>query len=752
MATEDVTMVDVDSSTQWLVERARQSLKENNPYEAKAWLITAKTLYPKDFGVQYEAYSIERNAERVQESAKLFYIMFEQFPDSSVLWKEVASFTDALESEVMDQHGKFLTDMFSCLPQHAQREILLKAAGRCKDCIEKCRMMLLLMRRFPDVIPKNGVALTEMLIDAENSEYQNAPVNPYRKLLVCDVLPHLLASENMAVDSSSTSSSSSQDEEDCSSGISLPQVYKWLELAIQFYVSCATAHNFLSETCDARQSIVDTSIIAEVLDGKGPWVALHELFYLTAKKCGWMEICKIHDRLDPKKYRSSNDHWASISELHHKLKRMSKHSTEEGTEEETLEKTGVMFAAIILFLQTVWEYCRVVNRLDLVSSSGLVFPLVLVEDTVTDESLHTTANASSTPGGGSNSPAPKKKKRKLASGRPGSPGKEDSKAKQPSNIIIDKNCGSVSQNLSDDFAVSVEAWHLLNTHNDYKNDFTRLLDEWEVDQWTWMGTFKVDRLIYKGKYKKAVEFLQEQRLSLEQDSSENQELLIRGAIQLSCCHFRLDDHKRACEEALYALQFFSSRGSPGENVALKRTTSIHQGKLDTSANESSISASSSPSGRCLRLIHCSETEVLSFTVRLLLSSLKQRLATGARNDTILGHVIVLLQFGWPREEGTFYELLDKIRDQGGMKYRVFFNYVNNIDILEEFAHLYSDDTYNLDLVPHSTSGSRAVTRGVNKGAKEDFRTALERQVARSDDSFEPLLRVFFQNEKESLLS
>lgn len=31
------------------------------------------------------------------------------------------------------------------------------------------------------------------------------------------------------------------------------------------------------------------------------------------------------------------------------------------------------------------------------------------------------------------------------------------------------DCGSVSQNLSDDFAVSVEAWHLLNTYNDYKN-------------------------------------------------------------------------------------------------------------------------------------------------------------------------------------------------------------------------------------------------------------------------------------------
>ena len=41
-----------EADSQWLVERARQSLRENNPFEAKAWLITAKTLYPKDFGVQ----------------------------------------------------------------------------------------------------------------------------------------------------------------------------------------------------------------------------------------------------------------------------------------------------------------------------------------------------------------------------------------------------------------------------------------------------------------------------------------------------------------------------------------------------------------------------------------------------------------------------------------------------------------------------------------------------------------------------
>jgi len=110
--------------------------------------------------------------------------------------------------------------------------------------------------------------------------------------------------------------------QDCALGISLPQAYKWLELSIHFYVSCATAHNFLSENSDTQHSIIDTSIVAEVLDGNGPWVALYELFYLTAKKCGWAEICRIHDRLDPKKYRY--EPWDSHpgGERHDQIKRL----------------------------------------------------------------------------------------------------------------------------------------------------------------------------------------------------------------------------------------------------------------------------------------------------------------------------------------------------------------------------------------------------------------------------------------------
>ena len=88
-----------------------------------------------------------------------------------------------------------------------------------------------------------------------------------------------------------------------------------------------------------------------------------------------------------------------------------------------------------------------------------------------------------------------------------------------------------------------------------------------------------------------------------------------------------------------------------------------------------------PSLQCMLIPMANKAHLslsIVFIVLVLVFLLQQRLTTEGRNDTLIGHVIVLLQYGWPREEGTFYELLDRIRDQGGLKYRVFFNYVNSI--------------------------------------------------------------------------
>jgi hypothetical protein len=35
--------------------------------------------------------------------------------------------------------------------------------------------------------------------------------------------------------------------------------------------------------------------------------------------------------------------------------------------------------------------------------------------------------------------------------------------------LLELDCGNVSASLSDEFVVSVDTWHILNTHSDYKN-------------------------------------------------------------------------------------------------------------------------------------------------------------------------------------------------------------------------------------------------------------------------------------------
>ncbi|KAK3726896.1 hypothetical protein QZH41_016682 [Actinostola sp. cb2023] len=545
----DVEEVGGFSTAEWLVERAKQSLKQNNIFEAKSWLLTAKTLYPKDFHVQHEAYNIERNTKKVKESAHLFYEMFVEFPGESLLWEDIQNLTVALEGSELDSKGELLK-------------------GRCKDCIEKCRMLLLLMRRFPDSVPKNGITLTEMLIDAENTEYHSNPLNPYRKLLGTSCL--------------------------------MPST-----------------------------------------------------------------------------------------------------------------------------------------------------PLVLIEDMSADKNINNDGWAGGSPSEGSSS-APKKKKKKGATA-PLSPSREDQRAKQTATVVVSKNCGSISSSLSDDFVVSVDTWHILNTHSDYRNEFTRVLSEWHIDQWMWMESFKVDRMVYKAKYKKVVDFLKEQKSFLEADPSPaHQEITIRGSLQLSCCYYYLGEYRSSCAEALDALRMFSSQ-NPSDAKMLKRGLStIHS---STSRDITALSQLNTQ-GRILQLIPCTEAEALSYCVRLLITCFKQKISHEGRSGDFVGHMIVLLQCDWPKEERTFFELLDRIRSHGGLTYRKFFDYIISIDILEEFSYLNSEGVLKLELLPKSSASSRTrtVTRGVNKGAKEDFKSAIEKQVLRCEENVDVILRMFLEEERNSIIN
>ncbi len=49
-----------------------------------------------------------------------------------------------------------------------------------------------------------------------------------------------------------------------------------------------------------------------------------------------------------------------------------------------------------------------------------------------------------------------------------------------------------------------------------------------------------------------------------------------------------------------------------------------------------------------------------------------------RNDKLLGHLIVLLQYDWPKREDVFFDAIKKIHAQEVFKYPCFFDYIIGI--------------------------------------------------------------------------
>ncbi|CAH1277441.1 INTS10, partial [Branchiostoma lanceolatum] len=160
--------------------------------------------------------------------------------------------------------------------------------------------------------------------------------------------------------------------------------------------------------------------------------------------------------------------------------------------------------------------------------------------------------------------------------------------------------------------------------------------------------------------------------------------------------------------------------------------------------------------RQLLMLSCAEADILPYCVHVLVTCLKRNALGESEDDMSLGHLVVMLQYDWPSQEELFIKAVEKIVQQGSFTYNIFFNYVINIDMLEEFAFLKTPEggKINLDLLPVSTiaiSRQRTVTRGVHKGVKEDFRLAMERQVARCLEHVDTLTKKFLTEERDIIL-
>ncbi|XP_016829897.1 integrator complex subunit 10 isoform X8 [Cricetulus griseus] len=751
---------------EFLVQRARE-LVPQDLWAAKAWLITARSLYPADFNIQYEMYTIERNAERTSTAGRLLYDMFVNFPDQPVVWREISIITSALRNDSQDKQTQFLRSLFETLPGRVQCEMLLKVTEQCFNTLERSEMLLLLLRRFPETVVQHGVGLGEALLEAETIEEQESPVNCFRKLFVCDVLPLIINNHDVRLPAN--------------------LLYKYLNKAAEFYINYVTRSTQLENQHQGAQDTSDLmspskrnsqKYIIEGLTEKSsqivdPWERLFKILNVVGMRCEW--------QVDKGR--------RSCSDILHRMKELCRYMSSFDSEAHANYKNQVLYSTMLVFFKSAFQYISSIQpSLFQGPNAPSQVPLVLLEDVANvygdvevDRSKHI------------------HKKRKLAEGREKtmSSDDEDCSAKgRNRHIIVSKAELSNSIEVLESFKLARESWELLYSLEFLDKEFTRICLAWKTDTWLWLRIFLTDMIIYQGQYKKAIASLHhlaalQGSLSQPQISGQGTLEHQRALIQLATCHFALGEYRMTCEKVLdlmcYMVLPIQDGGKPQEEPS-KVKPKFRKG-LD------------------LKLLPCTSKALMPYCLHLMLACFKLRAFTDNRDDMALGHVIVLLQQEWPRGENLFLKAISKICQQGNFQYENFFSYVTNIDMLEEFAYLRTQEggKIHLELLPNqgmlinhcrpfgwslqmsgrdvvssvpllplgpssppmgllqqeflpvlqpsiqTADRHHTVTRGITKGVKEDFRLAMERQVSRCGENLMVVLHRFCINEKILLL-
>jgi len=243
---------------QYLIQRARD-LKIKDPYQAKAWMLTANSLFPQTFSIQFESYSNEKEAGHFKECAAYFQKLMRKFPNEENFWKELTQLTDALKTEFKlvgspparsSSHGgqgqssaaapsptkkspgnskepdDFYLRLYDHLLEETQQKVLILASERSHDTMQKCQLLLILIKKFPSLSLKYGQSLVETLVNADSGEHvtgQPKPLNSYRRMLVADVLPVILGPDSVP--------------------LSTPLLHQLLNISLEFTVAIVNKNN-----------------------------------------------------------------------------------------------------------------------------------------------------------------------------------------------------------------------------------------------------------------------------------------------------------------------------------------------------------------------------------------------------------------------------------------------------------------------------------------------------------------------------
>ncbi|XP_068142843.1 integrator complex subunit 10 [Drosophila tropicalis] len=175
-----------DEDILYMVKQA-QSLRKIDPCGAKAWILTAQTLYPNAFTIQYEAYLLERDGKNYEEAAKYFSIIAANFPNQHAeLWQEINFLTNALRNENENSpEQEYYVNLYKHLTPEVQHNIFMHTINNCGDNLEQCIYIYILMfNKFPKTAATQAPRLLEMLAEGMKTD-----PDLYQRILVEEVLP-----------------------------------------------------------------------------------------------------------------------------------------------------------------------------------------------------------------------------------------------------------------------------------------------------------------------------------------------------------------------------------------------------------------------------------------------------------------------------------------------------------------------------------------------------------------------------------
>uniref|UniRef100_A0A336LXP2 Integrator complex subunit 10 n=1 Tax=Culicoides sonorensis TaxID=179676 RepID=A0A336LXP2_CULSO len=270
---------------------------------------------------------------------------------------------------------------------------------------------------------------------------------------------------------------------------------------------------------------------------------------------------------------------------------------------------------------------------------------------------------------------------------------------------------------------AAHCWQLLHSNDILQRDFTQLIVNISSPLTKWINRFLLDLAVYLGRNDEA--------LSLMKDAHMEKSAMEKGVRLLSLTLNQGTLNIQAFENIISILQELPSTSEQGHYLPNNILTH---------------------SKRQLLLLPLTKKAVLQYCTKAIVTCLKQKVLSDSNaSNLILGNLLVLCQLDWPNEIAVAELIFEIIKKRRAFSYHLFPKYIINIDLIEEFMHLWYPGEVKLEFTIAQPSSRRIGTRGSDKGVKEDFMQIIRQQISRANEDIDEIVIQFLQQEHVKLV-